>query len=229
MEEAQLLPTMKQLNEEEENLYLTTKDINVNEVVDVLRNLKCDMVIYEKNNIELTEKNINNCLGYPRTQIIKELLKYLINYNFKECYNKFIELKKTINIKSDYLFTSLNGNMLAPSQLTKRLNNVFQKKISASMIRKSFLTKIFKNDLMSKNYKNIIKYLCMGIKYKVQLSYKDIDNIYTCNFSYYGAATDNLNSETTSAMDRIKGYQYLYNIICYRIELLMASPIHLYC
>jgi hypothetical protein len=40
------------LDEEEENFYLTTKDINVNEIVEIMRNVKCDMVIYEKNNIE---------------------------------------------------------------------------------------------------------------------------------------------------------------------------------
>jgi len=41
--------------------------------------------------------------------------------------------------------------------------------------------------------------------------------------SYYGAVYDNTNSEPTSIMDRMKGYQYLYNIIWYRIELLTAS------
>lgn len=52
---------------------------------------------------------------------------------------------------------------------------------------------------------------------------KDLDNLYECNLPYYGAATDHINSPTTSIMDRMKSYQYFYNIILYRIELLMAS------
>lgn len=53
--------------------------------------------------------------------------------------------------------------------------------------------------------------------------YKDFDNLYDCKLSYIGAAYDNLNSEAISLMDRMKDYQYMYNIINYRIELLMAS------
>lgn len=53
--------------------------------------------------------------------------------------------------------------------------------------------------------------------------YKDLDNLHVCKLSYHGAAYDNMNSQATSAMDRIKGYQYLYDVICYRVELLMAS------
>lgn len=52
---------------------------------------------------------------------------------------------------------------------------------------------------------------------------RDLDNLYICNLPYYGAISDNLNSPVTSVVDRIKSYQYYYNIIMYRIELLMAS------
>ena len=52
---------------------------------------------------------------------------------------------------------------------------------------------------------------------------KDIDNLHVCHLPYYGAACDNLNSRITAPMDRMKAYQYYYNIILYRIELLMAS------
>ena len=51
----------------------------------------------------------------------------------------------------------------------------------------------------------------------------DIDNLYTHKLNYCGAIYDNLNSEPTSLMDRMKHYQYYYNIIMYRIEQLMAS------
>jgi hypothetical protein len=53
--------------------------------------------------------------------------------------------------------------------------------------------------------------------------YKDLTNLYHCKLSFIGAAYDNLNSEVTSLVDRMKYWQYFYNIISYRIELLTAS------
>ncbi len=53
--------------------------------------------------------------------------------------------------------------------------------------------------------------------------FKDLDNLYTCKLSFIGATYDNLNAETTSIIDRMKYWQYFYNIITYRIELLTAS------
>lgn len=53
--------------------------------------------------------------------------------------------------------------------------------------------------------------------------YKDLDNLWTCKLPYFGAACDNLNSATTSPMDRMKAYQYFYDVLIYRIELLVAS------
>jgi hypothetical protein len=53
--------------------------------------------------------------------------------------------------------------------------------------------------------------------------FKDLDNLYHCKLPYYGAIYDNLNSQETSLMDRLKVYQYYYNIVMYRLELLLAS------
>jgi flagellar motor protein MotB len=53
--------------------------------------------------------------------------------------------------------------------------------------------------------------------------HKDITNLWECKLPYYGTAYDNLNSQPTSLMDRMKSYQYFYNIIFYRLELLIAS------
>lgn len=53
--------------------------------------------------------------------------------------------------------------------------------------------------------------------------YKDLNNLHVCKLSFIGATYDNLNSEITSLIDRMKYYQYLYNILLYRIELLTAS------
>lgn len=53
--------------------------------------------------------------------------------------------------------------------------------------------------------------------------YKDLDNMWECKLPYYGATYDNLNSQVTSLVDRMKSYQYWYNILFYRLELLVAS------
>jgi len=53
--------------------------------------------------------------------------------------------------------------------------------------------------------------------------HKDLDNLYNCKLSYIGATYDNMNSQITSLVDRMKYYQYLYNVLMYRIELLIAS------
>jgi len=53
--------------------------------------------------------------------------------------------------------------------------------------------------------------------------FKDLDNLYHCKLPYYGVIYDNMNSERTSLMDRLKIYQYYYDIVMYRLELLLAS------
>lgn len=53
--------------------------------------------------------------------------------------------------------------------------------------------------------------------------FKDLDNPDYCKLPYYGVVYDNMNSEPTSLMDRLKVYQYYYNIVMYRLELLLAS------
>lgn len=53
--------------------------------------------------------------------------------------------------------------------------------------------------------------------------FKDLDNPNYCKLPYYGIVYDNMNSEPTSLMDRLKVYQYYYNIVMYRLELLLAS------
>lgn len=53
--------------------------------------------------------------------------------------------------------------------------------------------------------------------------HRDLNNLDECKLSYMGARFDDMNSETTSFIDRMKYYQYFYNILFYRIELLTAS------
>lgn len=53
--------------------------------------------------------------------------------------------------------------------------------------------------------------------------FKDLDNLHYCKLPYYGVVFDGMNSVPTSPMDRLKTYQYLYNTIRYRQELLISS------
>lgn len=53
--------------------------------------------------------------------------------------------------------------------------------------------------------------------------YFDFDNPTKCKLSYIGCFYDALNSEPTSVMDRIKHYDYLYNIILYKVQSLISS------
>lgn len=52
---------------------------------------------------------------------------------------------------------------------------------------------------------------------------KDIDNLYSCKLGYVGSTYNNLNAYPVSLIDRMKPYQYLYNIMMYRLELDLAS------
>lgn len=53
--------------------------------------------------------------------------------------------------------------------------------------------------------------------------YKDLNNLYHCSLPYKGVIYDNMNSDKTALMDRLKIFQYYYDIVMYRIELLLAS------
>jgi hypothetical protein len=53
--------------------------------------------------------------------------------------------------------------------------------------------------------------------------HKSMDNLYNVKLPYYGRIYDKDNTEPISAVDRIRSIQYLYNILMYRIEILMAQ------
>ena len=58
---------------------------------------------------------------------------------------------------------------------------------------------------------------------EVPCQVRDLDNLYKCKLSYVGAFIDNLNSNSTSFVTRMKQYQYMYDIIWYRLENSIAS------
>ena len=103
-------------------------------------------------NVLTNEITLNN---YKTSKYKKDYIIDLSNNKLSSIINKFIILKSYNNINSDYLFTSINDNPLDNSQITKRLNNIFDgKKVSVSMIRKIYLTYNYGNNLDT--LKNII-------------------------------------------------------------------------
>jgi hypothetical protein len=50
-----------------------------------------------------------------------------------------------------------------------------------------------------------------------------MDNPYYCKLGYVGLLYNSTNTQSVSLLDRLKPYQYLYNIISYRLELAFAS------
>ncbi len=53
--------------------------------------------------------------------------------------------------------------------------------------------------------------------------FRDMDNLYNAKLPYYGAIHDCVNSNPTSLVDRLKVYQYYYNIVMYKLEMLLAT------
>lgn len=53
--------------------------------------------------------------------------------------------------------------------------------------------------------------------------FKDIENLDSAKLSYYGARHSDTGSHPVSIMDRLKHFQYYYNILWYKFELLAAS------
>lgn len=66
------------------------------------------------------------------------------------------------------------------------------------------------------------KDIYVGMK-PVEGQFKDIDTVGEAKLQYYGTSYDDMNSQPTAIMDRMKSYQYYHNIAAYRMELLMAS------
>lgn len=57
----------------------------------------------------------------------------------------------------------------------------------------------------------------------VEGQFQDIDEIRNCKLSYHGAVYDSLNTKEVSIVDRLVPYQMLYNIVWWKLELLMGA------
>lgn len=62
----------------------------------------------------------------------------------------------------------------------------------------------------------------LGIKPKPNQR-RRMDNPYVCKLGYTGFIYEATNSQSVSVIDRLKPYQYLYDVISYRLELAFAS------
>ena len=72
--------------------------------------------------------------------------------------------------ETDYLIVSSHGKSIGSSQVTKMLNAIFEKNVSANMIRHSFLTKFYSGVMPDLNsMENLAK--AMGHSLNVALTY----------------------------------------------------------
>lgn len=78
-----------QLDEEEENDYLTTNDLNVNEVIESIRNMECNMVIYDKNTIDDLGKAYDLGIYFYNEEKDKQ---FSINYTYINEKDKYYEV-----------------------------------------------------------------------------------------------------------------------------------------
>lgn len=62
-------------------------------------------------------------------------------------------------------------------------------------------------------------------KGRVRVSRRHMDNPYDCKSPYIGTVYNANNTKGVSLMDRLKPYQYLYNVIFFRTELALAKSI----
>lgn len=63
-------------------------------------------------------------------------------------------------------------------------------------------------------------YICVRPK---ENQFRRLDDPYYCKLGYLGKIYNSNNSVSTSLIERLKPYQYLYNILSYRLELAFAS------
>ena len=77
--------------------------------------------------------------------------EYIINLKknklLNNILNDFIKLRTINKFKSDYLFISDKDKNMDHSQLAKRLNKLFDKNISISMLRKIYLNENFNDNI----------------------------------------------------------------------------------
>ena len=115
-----------------ENIIITKEGIDTivkrsnGDMRKVLNILQAVSMSYPK----LTEKNINTCLGYPRLGMVTEIFNSLINYSFKDCYDKFMEIKMKDGLGIADIITELYDalilRVLKPDEsldVIKNLNN----------------------------------------------------------------------------------------------------------
>lgn len=63
-------------------------------------------------------------------------------------------------------------------------------------------------------------YICVRPK---ENQFRRLDDPYYCKLGYFGKIYNSNNSVSTSLVERLKPYQYLYNVLSYRLELAFAS------
>ena len=115
---------------QKENIVLTKEGLDTiikrscGDMRKVLNILQSVSMAYPK----LTEKHINNCLGYPRLKVITEIFDNLINASFKDTFCRFIELKNRDGLALNDIITEiydlLTSHISDPESSPDILNNL---------------------------------------------------------------------------------------------------------
>lgn len=120
---------------QKENIVLTKEGLDTiikrsnGDMRKVLNILQSVSMAYPK----LTEKHINNCLGYPRLKVITETLDNLINASFKDTFSRFMELKIKDGLSLNDIITEiydlLVSHILEPENSPGILTKLTQEQI----------------------------------------------------------------------------------------------------
>jgi len=183
---------------------------------------------------------------YP-SEIVKFFGNDLTTKQIDDLYSR--NSQATYEVKNeDVYFDWDNSNLINSSEGTIRVYHVVWK----SLMKIGFLTYVDEQTgvigetVVPDGYKlnkemgdididwRWIPYIHEGWKYNigedvylkmepVEGQFKDLDNLYYSPMPYRGVIHDTLNSAPVSIMDRIKPYQYLYDIVISKLEKLIYS------
>jgi replication factor C subunit 3/5 len=97
-----------------ENINVTDSGINAilkisrGDMRKILNNLQSTNMAYSK----VTEKSVNNCLGYPRKGQINKIFHLLLNESFADGYAGILEIKNTFGLSLNDIILEIHDNVL---------------------------------------------------------------------------------------------------------------------
>lgn len=101
--------------------------------------------VTEDNFLERGKKSWKFVFNVYKTQKFLGDQEVIVPKELKKIVNSWLKLLESVYPDTDYLLVDSKGNKLTPTKITQRLNNVFGKKASISILRHSFLSEKYKN------------------------------------------------------------------------------------